>query len=45
MMFNTVVEEAGVESALERGVEGVIFATMYHGAVQVPKNALRWIDR
>jgi LacI family transcriptional regulator len=45
LMFNTggdrVVEEAGVESALERGVEGIIFATMYHRAVQVPKNALR----
>ena len=49
MMFNTggdpVVEEAGVESALERGVEGVIFATMYYRALQIPKNALRWIDR
>jgi LacI family transcriptional regulator len=45
LMFNTggdpIVEEAGVESALERGVEGIIFATMYHRAVQVPKNALR----
>jgi LacI family transcriptional regulator len=45
LMFNTggdpAVEEAGVESALERGVEGIIFATMYHRAVQVPKNALR----
>jgi LacI family transcriptional regulator len=45
LMFNTggdpVVEEAGVESALEREVEGIIFATMYHRAVQVPKNAFR----
>src|SRR4030081_995175 len=45
LMFNTggdpSVEEAGVESALERGVEGIIFATMYHRAVQLPKNAPR----
>jgi LacI family transcriptional regulator len=45
LMFHTggdpSVEEAGVESALERGVEGIIFATMYHRAVQLPKNALR----
>jgi LacI family transcriptional regulator len=45
LMFNTggdpVVEEAGVESALERGVEGIIFATMYHRAVEVPKSAFR----
>jgi LacI family transcriptional regulator len=45
LMFNTggdpVVEEAGVEAALERGVEGIIYATMYHRAVRVPKNAFR----
>jgi LacI family transcriptional regulator len=45
LMFNTggdpAVEEAGVESALERSVEGIIFATMYHRAVKVPKNAFR----
>jgi LacI family transcriptional regulator len=45
LMFHTggdaAVEEAGVEAALERGVEGIIFATMYHRAVQVPKNAFR----
>jgi LacI family transcriptional regulator len=45
LMFNTggdpAVEEDCVKSALERGVEGIIFATMYHRAVKVPKNALR----
>jgi LacI family transcriptional regulator len=45
LMFNTggdpTVEAAGVESALERGVEGIIFATMYHRAVEVPKPAFR----
>jgi LacI family transcriptional regulator len=45
LMFNTdgdpAAEEASVESALERRVEGIIFATMYHRAVQLPKNALR----
>ena len=45
LMFNTGgdpgVEAAGVESALERGVEGIIFATMYHRAVEVPKPAFR----
>jgi LacI family transcriptional regulator len=45
LMFNTggdhTVEEAGVEAALERGVEGIIFATMYHRAVRLPKNAVR----
>jgi LacI family transcriptional regulator len=45
LMFHTggdpSIEEAGVESALERGVEGIIFATMYHRVVQVPKNAFR----
>lgn len=45
LMFNTggdqAAEEAIIESALERGVEGIIFATMYHRAVELPKNALR----
>jgi LacI family transcriptional regulator len=45
LMFNTggdpAVEEAGVESALERGVDGIIFAAMYHRSVRLPKNALR----
>ena len=31
------MEEAAVEMAIERGVEGIIFATMYHRMVQVPK--------
>jgi len=35
------MEEAAVQMALERGVEGIIFATMYHRAVQVPKDAFR----
>jgi LacI family transcriptional regulator len=43
LMFHTggdhAVEEAGVEAALERRVEGIIFATMYHRAVHLPKNA------
>ena len=38
---NPAMEEAAVEMALERGVEGLIFATMYHRAVQVPKDAFR----
>jgi LacI family transcriptional regulator len=45
LMFNTggdpAVEEDCVKSALERGVEGIIFATMYHRAIKLPKNALR----
>jgi LacI family transcriptional regulator len=45
LTFNTggdpAVEEAAVGMALERGVEGIIFATMYHRAVQVPKDAFR----
>jgi LacI family transcriptional regulator len=45
LMFNTgadsAVEAACVESALGHGVEGIIFATMYHRAVDVPKNAFR----
>ena len=45
LTFNTAgdpaMEEAAVQMALERGVEGIIFATMYHRAVQVPKAALR----
>jgi LacI family transcriptional regulator len=45
LMFNTsgdpALEEACVESALDRGVDGIIFATMYHRAVRVPKNAHR----
>src|ERR1700746_21013 len=45
LTFNTagdpVMEEAAVQMALERGVEGIIFATMYHRAVQVPKDAFR----
>jgi LacI family transcriptional regulator len=35
------MEEAAVEMAIERGVEGIIFATMYHRMVQVPKDAFR----
>ena len=38
---NPAMEEAAVQMALERGVEGIIFATMYHRAVQVPKDAFR----
>jgi uncharacterized protein (TIGR03118 family) len=38
---NATMEEAAVQMALERGVEGIIFATMYHRAVQVPKDAFR----
>jgi LacI family transcriptional regulator len=38
---NPAMEEAAVEMALERGAEGIIFATMYHRAVQVPKDAFR----
>ncbi|MBV9673573.1 MAG: LacI family DNA-binding transcriptional regulator [Verrucomicrobia bacterium] len=38
---NAAVEQAAVEMAIERGVEGIIFATMYHRAVQVPKDAFR----
>ena len=38
---NPTMEEAAVQMALERGVEGIIFATMYHRAVQVPKDAFR----
>jgi LacI family transcriptional regulator len=30
-----------VQAALERGVEGIIFATMYHRAVQLPQAAFR----
>jgi LacI family transcriptional regulator len=45
LTFNTggdpAVEEAAVQMALERGVEGIIFAAMYHRAVQVPQDALR----
>jgi LacI family transcriptional regulator len=45
LTFNTggdsTVEEAAVQMALERGVEGIIFAAMYHRAVQVPKDAFR----
>jgi LacI family transcriptional regulator len=45
LTFNTggvpAVEEAAVQMALERGVEGIIFAAMYHRAVQVPKDAFR----
>jgi LacI family transcriptional regulator len=44
LTFNTggdpVIEEAAVGMALERGVEGIIFAAMYHRAVRVPKAAL-----
>jgi LacI family transcriptional regulator len=43
LTFNTAgdptMEEAAVQTALERGVEGIIFASMYHRAVQVPKDA------
>ena len=35
------MEKAAVEMAIERGVEGIIFATMYHRLVQVPKDAFR----
>jgi LacI family transcriptional regulator len=45
LTFNTAgdpaMEEAAVQIALERGVEGIIFATMYHRAVQVPQDAFR----
>jgi LacI family transcriptional regulator len=45
LTFNTdsdpAKEAAAVEVALERGVEGIIFATMYHRAVQVPNAAFR----
>jgi LacI family transcriptional regulator len=45
LTFNTGgdpgVEQAAVGMALERGVEGIIFAAMYHRAVHVPKDALR----
>ncbi len=45
LTFNTggdsAVEEAAVQMALERGVEGIIFAAMYHRPVQVPKDAFR----
>src|ERR1700722_9100508 len=44
LTFNTggdpVIEGAAVGMALERGVEGIIFAAMYHRAVRVPKAAL-----
>jgi LacI family transcriptional regulator len=33
------VEKAAVQTALERQVEGIIFATMYHRAVEVPEAA------
>jgi LacI family transcriptional regulator len=35
------MEAAAIEMAIERGVEGIIFATMYHRMVQVPKDAFR----
>jgi LacI family transcriptional regulator len=45
LTFNTdgdpAVEAEAVEVALERGVEGIIFATMYHRAVLVPEAAFR----
>ena len=45
LIFNTggdsIVEEPAVQMALERGVEGIIFAAMYHRAVRVPKDAVR----
>jgi LacI family transcriptional regulator len=45
LTFNTAgdaaLEEAAVQIALEREVEGIIFAAMYHRAVQVPKDAFR----
>jgi LacI family transcriptional regulator len=45
LTFNTAgdpaLEEAAVQAALERGVEGIIFATMYHRAVQLPEAAFR----
>jgi LacI family transcriptional regulator len=45
LTFNTGgdpgVEQAAVGMALERGVEGIIFAAMYHRAVHVPKDAFR----
>jgi LacI family transcriptional regulator len=44
LTFNTggdpAVERAAVGMAIERGVEGIIFATMYHRAVDVPEDAL-----
>jgi Transcriptional regulators len=45
LIFNTggdpIVEYTAVQMALERGVEGIIFAAMYHWAVKVPKDATR----
>jgi LacI family transcriptional regulator len=45
LTFNTAgdpaMEEAAVQMALERGAEGIIFATMYHRAVRVPQDAFR----
>jgi LacI family transcriptional regulator len=45
LTFNTGgdpgVEQAAVGMALERGVEGIIFAAMYHRAVHVPRDAFR----
>ncbi len=38
---DAAVEEAAVQMSLERGVEGIIFAAMYHREVQVPKDAFR----
>ncbi|MEA3206629.1 MAG: LacI family transcriptional regulator [Verrucomicrobiota bacterium] len=45
LTFNTggssKLENAAVQMALERGVEGIIFAAMYHRSVRVPKDAFR----
>ncbi len=45
LTFNTAgdpaLEEAAVHAALERNVEGIIFATMYHRAVQLPEAAFQ----
>jgi LacI family transcriptional regulator len=45
LIFNTggdpIVENTAVQMALERQVEGIIFAAMYHRAVKVPKDAAR----
>ncbi len=38
---NSNLEDAAVQMALERGVEGIIFAAMYHRSVRVPKDAFR----
>jgi LacI family transcriptional regulator len=45
LTFNTggapAMQQAAVQMALERGVEGIIFAAMYHREVHVPRDAFR----